>query len=41
VREEATARVSNAMGGILGGDTPRGNAADQLLNSVDRATRRR
>ena len=39
-REEATKRVGDAMSGMLGGDTPRGNAADELLNSVDRAIRR-
>ena len=39
-REEVTRQVGDAMSGMLGGDTPRGNAADELLNSVDRAIRR-
>lgn len=41
VREEATRRAGDAMGEILGRNTSSGNAADDLLASVDRALGRR
>jgi hypothetical protein len=36
VRSEATRRAGDVLGGLLGRDTPSGNAADQLLASVRR-----
>jgi hypothetical protein len=40
VRSEATRRAGDALGNMLGGGTRRGNAADDLLASVQRAGRR-
>jgi len=39
LRDEATMRAGNALGDILGRDTPSGSAADQLLDSINRAMR--
>ena len=41
LRERAARQGSDAIGSILGRDSARGNAADDLLASVERATRRR
>jgi hypothetical protein len=40
VRQEATRRANDVLGGMLGSGTASGNAADDLLNSVKRALNR-
>jgi hypothetical protein len=41
VREEATRRANDRLGGLLGAGTDRGNAADDLLSSLTRSLDRR
>lgn len=41
LRDEATTRAGNVLGDILGRDTPSGSAADQLLEAINLAVRRK